>query len=248
MKFSTVSRIATGAMIALLTTVVPAQAQEMTNLQVLPSDMSRGQVTGIMRGFTAALGLRCSSCHVGEEGQPLNTYDFASDDRINKVKAREMMRMVQQINQSLNALPDRSTGEPMVTCATCHGGVRVPYPIAEVMAMTAERSGAQAAAERYQELREQYFGGRQYDFTEDALISIGDDFQGREEFDAADQFYGLALGYFEGSWRGHLGLAQVAEGRGDTAAARMHYGHVLERDPENRDATRALAALGGGGN
>ncbi len=74
-----------------------------------------------------------------------------------------------------------------------------------------------------------------------------DGFLEREEFGAAQRFYGLALGYYEGSWRGHMGLAQVAEARGETAAARMHYGHVLERDAENRQATRALAALGGGG-
>ena len=34
----------------------------------------------VMPGFTRALGVRCSYCHVGEEGESLSTYDFASDD------------------------------------------------------------------------------------------------------------------------------------------------------------------------
>lgn len=246
MKILSAFRFPVAAMLALAVLSVPAAAQEMTNLQVLSSDMSRGQVTGIMRGFTSALGVRCSTCHMGEEGQPLNTYDFASDDKVNKVKAREMMRMVQQINQTINALPDRSAGNPTVTCATCHGGARVPQPIGDLIAMTAARSGVEDAATRYQELREQYFGGRQYDFTEGALLGIGNSFLEQENFDAAERFFGLSLGYFEGSWGGHLGLGQAAEGRGNIDAARMHYGHVLERDPENRVATRALAALGGG--
>ncbi len=80
-----------------------------------------------MRGFTQALGVRCSTCHMGEGGQPLNTYDFASDDKVNKVKAREVLRMVQRVNETIAALPDRSAGEPIVTCATCHGGARVGW-------------------------------------------------------------------------------------------------------------------------
>src|SRR5690349_12663013 len=33
------------------------------NLQVLPKDMPRNQVTALMRTFTAALGVRCEHCH-----------------------------------------------------------------------------------------------------------------------------------------------------------------------------------------
>lgn len=40
-----------------------------------------------MRGFTRALGLRCSHCHVGEEGAPLATYDFAADEKPLKARA-----------------------------------------------------------------------------------------------------------------------------------------------------------------
>jgi hypothetical protein len=48
------------------------------NIKVLPSTMTPREVVGVMRGFAAALGVRCDYCHVGQEGRPL---DFPSDDR-----------------------------------------------------------------------------------------------------------------------------------------------------------------------
>src|SRR5580692_13151166 len=63
------------------------------NLQVLPKDWPGSRLQPVMIGFTRALGVRCSYCHVGEEGKPLSTFDFASDDNPNKNRAREMLRM-----------------------------------------------------------------------------------------------------------------------------------------------------------
>ena len=40
----------------------------------------------VMMGFTRALGVRCNHCHVGEDGQPLSTFDFVSDENPNKVR------------------------------------------------------------------------------------------------------------------------------------------------------------------
>jgi len=64
------------------------------NLQVLPKDWTGTRLRPVMTGFTRALGVRCSYCHKGEEGKPLSTYDFASDENPNKNRAREMMRMM----------------------------------------------------------------------------------------------------------------------------------------------------------
>ena len=239
------SAVVAGAAFAFL--VIPGSASaQLQNLQVLPSDMSRGEVTAIMRGFTSALGVRCSTCHVGEEGQPLNTYDMASDDKVMKLKAREMLRMMRTINEEVLAgLPGRTDGEPMVTCATCHGGLRIPMPIEDVVATTLASDGLDAAEARYAELREQYFGGRQYDFSQGHLLGMANDFQRADRLDAAERLYGMALRYFEGSTGGHLGLGAVAEAREDLAAARMHYGHVLDIDPDNAQARRRLDAIGG---
>jgi len=97
----------------------------MTNAQVLPPDTPPDRLRDTMRGFTRALGVRCSFCHVGEEGAPLSTYDFASDANPKKAIARGMMTMTWQLNrQTLPAIPGLS--EPRVTCFTCHRGATEP--------------------------------------------------------------------------------------------------------------------------
>lgn len=94
---------------------------EFTNLDVLPEDIPRRELMGIMRGFTRGLGVgRCSTCHTVSDGLDQPDDDFASDDKPLKVKARAMLRMVQAINdEHISQLEDR--GEPAieVTCATC---------------------------------------------------------------------------------------------------------------------------------
>jgi hypothetical protein len=81
------------------------------NLKVLK--LQEGQsVMPIMQGFTRGLGVRCDYCHV--QG------DFASDDKPQKVTARMMITMAQDIN---GKFPD---GKEHVTCYTCHRGAAMP--------------------------------------------------------------------------------------------------------------------------
>lgn len=82
------------------------------NLKVLPSTMDRAQVVGVMRNFTAGLGVQCTYCHV--QGQ------FDSDENPKKNVARMMMKMVGEINMQF---PD---GKQHVTCYTCHRGAEMP--------------------------------------------------------------------------------------------------------------------------
>lgn len=102
--------------------------QTFTNLQILPKDITRAQLVPMMRDFALHVGLRCSDCHLGEEGRDLSTYDFASDARPAKAIARTMMRMVQAINGPLLAgvgTPDPGRAA-RVTCFTCHRGQKTP--------------------------------------------------------------------------------------------------------------------------
>jgi hypothetical protein len=96
------------------------------NLQVLPKDMTRQQVTQIMRGFTRGLGVRCPYCHVGEEGADLSTFDFASDEKPTKKTARVMLKMAMGVNEELASVGDKPAGEARVTCYTCHRGATKP--------------------------------------------------------------------------------------------------------------------------
>ena len=95
------------------------------NLKVFPKDVTRADLLGTMKQFSQALGVRCTFCHVGEEGRPLSTFDFASDARPNKAIARDMLRLADRLNEkdlpAIGGLLD-----PHVTCYTCHRGSRKP--------------------------------------------------------------------------------------------------------------------------
>ena len=62
--------------VLLLGLMAPVYAQQWSwpekpeNLQVLPKDWPGQRLAPVMRGFSRTLGVRCSYCHVGEEGQP----------------------------------------------------------------------------------------------------------------------------------------------------------------------------------
>lgn len=103
----------------------PAAAWKAKNLQVLPPDMPREQLFGVMKRISGALGVRCSYCHVGKEGEPLSTFNFASDAKREKEMARWMLRVTHDINQKFEV----DMNDPAVTCYTCHRGEAKP-PIA----------------------------------------------------------------------------------------------------------------------
>src|ERR1700741_3928281 len=71
-----------------------ALAPPYKNLQIFPKDITQQELVGNMKGFAQALGVRCTHCHVGTDGQPLSTFDFASDAKPTKAVARRMLAMV----------------------------------------------------------------------------------------------------------------------------------------------------------
>jgi len=94
------------------------------NLKVLPADISGPQLIATMKFFSQSLGVRCTFCHVGAEGQPLSSFDFASDAKREKQTARKMLAMVHRINQEDFGVTDFS--KVKVTCFTCHRGSQHP--------------------------------------------------------------------------------------------------------------------------
>jgi tetratricopeptide (TPR) repeat protein len=189
----------------LLLLAAPARAQwppdSLTNLQVLPADISVGELTRLMAGFTRALGVRCSTCHLGEETQPLAEYDFASDDKELKRKAREMLRMVEEINgRHLSALPARRGPEVRVGCFTCHRGVRVPRTLQEELLIAYDEGGLAGLRSRYDVLREDYHGRAAYDFADVALADVGAEIQGRGALADAEAVHALNVERNPGEW------------------------------------------------
>lgn len=136
-----------------------------TNLKVLPEDIETRELVNLMASFTWALDVRCSNCHVGEEGQPLSSYDFAADDKLLKRKARVMLRMVEHINsEHLADLEERVEPPVRVECATCHRGAREPRMLQDILLAAYEDGGLDATLATYDSLREEYYGRYTYDF------------------------------------------------------------------------------------
>jgi hypothetical protein len=87
---------------------------QLENVEVLDPGMGLREARRSMIEFNRALGVQCRDCHV--------LRDFPSDEKPLKLVAREMMKMTRDINERW--FPDRDP--PVVTCATCHQGRRVP--------------------------------------------------------------------------------------------------------------------------
>ena len=117
-------------------------APQYKNLQVLSKDITQDQLFPIMKGFSQALGVRCLHCHVGEEGKPMSTFDFASDAKKEKLVARKMLLMVHRINEQDFGVKEFK--DVKVTCYTCHRGALKPL----TSAPPAEPAPAAPASER----------------------------------------------------------------------------------------------------
>lgn len=104
---------------------IPAQKER--NLKVLPKDISDTKLDSIMHTYNKALGVKCNYCHVPVTGFA-DSIDFASDKVDKKEKARDMMRMVIDINSRYFPYQPGERPEYLntITCITCHRGE--PFP------------------------------------------------------------------------------------------------------------------------
>lgn len=215
----------------------------LTNLRVLQEDIAFRDLMDTMRGFTRALGIRCSHCHVGEEGQPLAEYDFASDEVPLKGKAREMLRMVRAINtEHLAGLGERSDPPVAVQCFTCHRGTRVPRPLQAELRLAYDAGGVDALVDRYHELRAEYYGHAAYDFGPAPLADVGTALVATDP-DAAVTVLRLNAELFPDSWQAHFNVGAALQAAGDREGAMAAYRRSLELNPGNREARQRLEAL-----
>ena len=216
------------------------------NVKVIPKNTPVMQVVGMMRNFAGALGVRCPYCHVGQEGQPLASFDFAKDEKRTKLTARQMMRMVEEINRRIDTLPhdhDQPHDSLRVTCMTCHRGVSRPVPLEQLIAQTAQVSGTDSATRAYRALRERYYGRAAYDFGEPTLDIAAFRLARASKFDEAFAILKLNEEQFPNSsnaatFRGNINLL-----KGDTAAAIASFREAVKRDSTNGEAQGRLRQL-----
>lgn len=97
------------------------------NLKVLPADISEQRLDSIMHSYNKALGVQCNFCHVKANGFS-DELDFVSDKEPMKDNAREMMRMVIEVNKKYFYYDTTKRPEYLNTihCNTCHRGE--PFP------------------------------------------------------------------------------------------------------------------------
>ncbi|HEX3253442.1 MAG TPA: c-type cytochrome, partial [Pyrinomonadaceae bacterium] len=86
--------------------------QVQKNIKVL-TGMPESQLIPVMNFFAASMGRRCNYCHVNNQGQ----WDYVSDAKPEKTTAREMVKLVMDVNKTT----ERLKLDP-VSCYTCHRG------------------------------------------------------------------------------------------------------------------------------
>jgi tetratricopeptide (TPR) repeat protein len=219
--------------------------QKLENLKVFPADIPVRVLIDTMRSFTRALGVRCTYCHVGEDGKPLSTFDFPSDEKPEKQKARAMLRMVGAINgEYLTKLASRRTPPVVVACVTCHRGVAVPRPIEQVVLAAYDSAGADSAESVYRALRARYYGRSAYDFGEVPLTDVGAALTARGKTADALRFYVLNTELTPTSAYAFREAAQAQLATGDTAAAVRSFQRALTINPNDRQVKAILDRLG----
>ena len=228
------------------------------NLQVLPKDMPRNQVTAIMRQFAMGLGVRCEHCHTedpaaaaaaaaaaanpsaapaagrgGRGGGP--QLDYSLDDKETKKIAREMMKMVADINgKYLPATGRTFTDLTRVTCETCHHGLAKPRTLRAALTEVVNSNGPDSAIALYRQLRLRYYGSAAYDFSEPSLNETGNQLgQVPDNRKAAIAILRLNLEYFPQSIPTLTNLANISVAMGDTAGAVAAVNQALAVQPDN---------------
>jgi len=213
------------------------------NLQVLPKDWPGARLQPVMIGFTRALGVRCTYCHKGEEGKPLGTYDFASDENPNKNRAREMLRMLSDIQEHLKKIEPSGDKRVNMWCHTCHHGRPRPMTLPEELAEQYRKKGIKAALDDYGDLKKKFYGRGAYDFDEGSLNDFGYEVLGSNDAASAVQVFQLNAQEFPQSPNVWDSLAEAYMKSGDRKNAEQNYEKSLVLDPHNENAKEMLKKI-----
>lgn len=229
-----------------LTTLAQQQGADIfadpENLKVLPKDISSDDLSATMRGFAMGLGVRCETCHVGEPNTPLHTFDFASDEKPMKQKARLMIKMLNEINGELVPRLDdvEKATRVSVRCMTCHRGRPQPQLIEDVMDHQLAENGVDAAVSEYEKLREEYYGSHSYDFSEYVLPMYTKGLAATDQSDAAIAIAEVNAKYFPESYYTAFVLGDLYAAAGQTELAIENYSRSIELNPRAEPRIRPI--------
>ena len=98
------------------------------NLKVLPQDISKDSLDHLMNNYSVSLGVKCTHCHAISKDDPTKL-DFPSDAKIEKEIARVMIKMTDDLNDTIFKphYPDPKPKQvSVVNCVMCHRGTVNP--------------------------------------------------------------------------------------------------------------------------
>ncbi len=98
------------------------------NLKVLPQDISKDSLDHLMNNYAVSLGVNCTHCHAPSKTDPTKL-DFPSDVKIEKEIARVMIKMTNDLNDTIFKphFPDPKPKQvSVVNCVMCHRGTVNP--------------------------------------------------------------------------------------------------------------------------
>lgn len=194
----------------------------------------RGQPVPDMQAIASALGVTCEYCHSARG---------SSQPEPKKEIARQMIAMTRELNARIEAATGKPAGEAVrVDCVTCHRGVPVPRPLADLMWQTAVQQGGEAAAAQYRELRGRYYGRAAYDFGENTLITVSRRLANARPDDAI-VLAKLNLEFFPNSAASWEALAFAYTRKVDDESAIAALEKAVELDPANNVARGQLEQL-----
>lgn len=215
------------------------------NILALPSDITPTELRSAMHEFSQGLGVRCNYCHVGEEGQPFTKWDFAADDKPNKERAREMIRMIGDIDEHLAKIKPSGDKRVYMSCYTCHRGRPRPMTLEEEIRETYRKEGLEPAIMHLSKLKEEFYGKGMYNFeSPEPLNSLGYSLLDSNDTSGAVRVFKLNAEKFPKAGEVWMGLADANVKSGNTVEAIEDYKKSLELNPRNRRAKEMLDKLG----
>jgi tetratricopeptide (TPR) repeat protein len=237
-----------GAGFALVTSVAaqqqPASEWKGRNLQYFAKDIKRDVLIQRMREFSFALSVRCQHCHAGGDGVSLEGVDFSSDDKPAKNKARAMLRLTDQVNQTLlPQVPSRAEPRVEVNCATCHHGLRLPKSLQTTLFEIVNVEGTAAAIQRYRELRASDTLSGRYNFDEWEINELARRLVEAGNPTAAIGILEMNGEYYPKSAGIDFTIAEIHLQRGERDKALARYRVSLEKAPDNPRAKARIAEL-----
>ena len=188
-----------------------------------------------MQAIAQALGVSCDYCHSAARG--------SGAPEPKKDIARQMIAMTRELNARVQQATGNASAK--VECITCHHGVAIPKQLADIIIDTLRAKGADAAVAQYRDLRERYYGGQAYDFSEGMLPDLAERIVAARPDDAI-ALLKLNLEYNPKSAPSYATIGYAYTRKFDDETAISYYKKALEIEPDNGVIQGRLASITSG--